>query len=134
MLSGNTTMSDLMMTRFDQARQSAERVRERHLLRSLRLTLRTALTRRTLMELTPRELADIGISASTALTEAARLPWDISPGPRPRIAGIVGGIQRALERARTRRLISRLEARELRELGISPSDAQVEATKFFWQV
>jgi uncharacterized protein YjiS (DUF1127 family) len=127
-------MSDLMMTRFDQARQTADRVTERHLLRSLRLTLRTARTRPTLLELTPRELADIGISASTALTEAARLPWDTNPGPRRHIAGIVGWIQRALERARTRRLISRLEASELRELGISPSDAQVEATKYFWQV
>jgi uncharacterized protein YjiS (DUF1127 family) len=103
------------------------------LIRSLRIVLRTYLTRRALPDLTPRERADIGISASAALAEAARLPWDINLRRRRPTSGILGAIERALERARTRRLIGRLEARELRDIGASASAAEMEASKAFWR-
>jgi uncharacterized protein YjiS (DUF1127 family) len=32
-----------------------------------------------LLEMTPRELSDIGISRATAIAEASRLPWDTAP-------------------------------------------------------
>jgi len=40
--------------------------------------LRTWQTRRALLEMTPRELSDIGISRATAIEEASRPPWDIA--------------------------------------------------------
>jgi uncharacterized protein YjiS (DUF1127 family) len=127
-------MSDLMMTRFVSVRPTAGRTDERRLFASARIALRTYLTRQALAELTARELADIGVSPLAAAAEAARLPWDTRPGPRGFGRGIPGAMQRALERFRTRRLISRLEARELRDIGVSPSDARAEASKAFWQV
>jgi uncharacterized protein YjiS (DUF1127 family) len=127
-------MSDFLMTRCTPVGPTARRLIVRPLFRSLRIAFRTYLTRQALPELTPRELADIGVSPSTALAEAARLPWDFDPEPRPRKPGIIHAIGHVLERARSRRLISRLELRELRDFGVSPSDAQAEATKWFWRV
>jgi uncharacterized protein YjiS (DUF1127 family) len=121
-------MSDRPMTRFDTVQPSAGRVGARHLMRWLRMTFRTFLTRQTLPRLTPRELADIGVSSSAALSEAARLPWDTNPGQHRPPAGIMG----ALERARSRRLIARMSAHELRDIGLSPSHAPPEAIRFFW--
>jgi uncharacterized protein YjiS (DUF1127 family) len=72
-------MSDLMMTRFDHARQASGRTEWAHPVGALRLMLRTWRTRRALLELTPRELSDIGISRATAIAEASRLPWDVGP-------------------------------------------------------
>ncbi len=72
-------MSDVMMTRFDRARPAAGRTGWAHPVYALRLMLRTWRTRRQLLQLTPRELSDIGISRATAIAEAARLPWDIGP-------------------------------------------------------
>ena len=72
-------MSDLMMTRFDHARPAAERTGWSHPVDSLFIMLRTWRTRRALLELTPRELSDIGVSRATAITEASRLPWDVGP-------------------------------------------------------
>jgi uncharacterized protein YjiS (DUF1127 family) len=46
---------------------------------AVRLVARTLLTRRDLPELSDQMLADIGITRSAALAEAARLPWDLSP-------------------------------------------------------
>jgi uncharacterized protein YjiS (DUF1127 family) len=128
----NHPMSDLMTTCFVQVRPTADRTKGRRLLRLLGMVLRIYLTRRALLELTPRERADIGISSSAALAEAARLPWDIAPDPHKPAGGIAWVFQSALQRARTRRLISRLDARELRDIGMSPSDAQAEASKAFW--
>lgn len=127
-------MSDLMMTRFTQARRQGSRVAMDRPVAALRLALRTWLTRQALPELTARELADIGMTQTTALTEAARLPWDSAPGPRRRIpGGVLGQVQQALERARTRRLLARMQAREWSDLGISRSVAQAEADKPMWR-
>jgi uncharacterized protein YjiS (DUF1127 family) len=125
-------MSDLMMSRFAPSR-AASRAGQGHAIPSLHLVLRSYRTRQALPDLSPRELADIGVSSTAALMEAARLPWDAAPGPRKDRRGIMGAIHHILERARTRRLISRLESRELRDFGVSPSDAQTEASKAFWQ-
>nr|WP_294546552.1 DUF1127 domain-containing protein [uncultured Rhodopila sp.] len=72
-------MSDLLMTRFVHARPDTERAGWAHPVDALRLMLRTWRTRRALLELTPRELSDIGVSRATAIAEASRLPWDIAP-------------------------------------------------------
>ena len=53
-----------------------------HFADKLRVMVRTWTTRRLLLQMTPHELADIGISRSDALTEARRLPWDIIPVTR----------------------------------------------------
>jgi uncharacterized protein YjiS (DUF1127 family) len=45
---------------------------------AVRLVVRTLLTRRDLPELSDHMLADIGVTRSAALAEAARLPWDLS--------------------------------------------------------
>jgi uncharacterized protein YjiS (DUF1127 family) len=127
-------MSDFPMTRFDSVRPSAGRVSERHPVGWLRMAFRIYLTRRALMNLTAREFADIGVSPAAAVAESARLPWDTNPGPRRRKPGTLTAIQGALERARSRRLISRMSARELRDIGISATDARSEATKCFWQL
>jgi uncharacterized protein YjiS (DUF1127 family) len=127
-------MSDFMMTRFESVQPSAARVAVRHLRPSLRTVLRTYLTRQALPELSSRELADIGVSSSAAVAEASRLPWDTNPGPRRPKSGLVGAVLTALERARTRRLIARLSAHELRDIGLSPTDAHFEATKYFWEI
>jgi uncharacterized protein YjiS (DUF1127 family) len=126
-------MSDLMLPRFAPALFAFRRAGQSDPVAALRLALRAYFTRQALPDLSPRQLADIGISPTDALTEAARLPWDTNPGPRQNRPGIAGAIHRALERSRTRRLISRLQARELRDFGISPSDAQAEASKRLWQ-
>jgi uncharacterized protein YjiS (DUF1127 family) len=126
-------MSDFTMNRFASPGRAAEHPGVDHPISLPLAVFRTYLTRRALPELTPHELADIGLSSSAALAEAARLPWDTSPGPRRSPLGLLSRIQFAWERARTRRLISRLDARELRDLGVSPSDAQLEATKPFWR-
>jgi uncharacterized protein YjiS (DUF1127 family) len=138
-----TPMSDLMMPRFAPLRRSAERPAARQVIPSLRVMLRAYLTRRALLELTPREFADIGVSTAAAVNEAARLPWDINrgdinrgdtdTGPRRRSGGFMQAIQRALHRARTRHLLAQLGARELSDFGASPSDAHMEASKPFWR-
>jgi uncharacterized protein YjiS (DUF1127 family) len=46
---------------------------------AVRLVARTLLTRRDLPELSDQMLADIGVTRSAALAEAARLPWDLTP-------------------------------------------------------
>ncbi len=75
-------MSDLMMTRFAQSRPAAERTGWTHPVDALMLMVRTWRTRRALLELTPRELSDIGVSRATAIAEASRLPWDLGPSIR----------------------------------------------------
>lgn len=127
-------MSDLMVTRFAPVRQGVSRTAPQRLLKALRIVWRTYRTRQDLPELTERELADIGVAPVTALAEAARLPWDAAPRlRRPVPNGLAGYLHRALERARTRRLLARMQAREFRDIGISPSDAQAEASKPFWR-
>jgi uncharacterized protein YjiS (DUF1127 family) len=102
-------------------------------------------SRRELADLEPRLLKDIGISARQAHDESARAPWDIKPaGPqrRGRDGGPEGGgklaalrmsFRMAMRRWRTRQRISGLDARTLRDIGVSYAEAEREANKAFWQ-
>jgi uncharacterized protein YjiS (DUF1127 family) len=127
-------MSDLLVTRFAPVRERVSRAEPQRLLKALRIVWRTYRTRQALPELTDRELADIGVASVAALAEAARLPWDAAPRPgQPAPTGVAGFVHRALERARTRRLLARMQAREFRDIGISRFDAQIEASKPFWR-
>jgi uncharacterized protein YjiS (DUF1127 family) len=71
----------------------------------LHRALQIYLTRRALPALSPRQLADIGVSPSMAVREAARLPWDLASTPRQPVAP--GIIQRLLEYRRRRHLVAR---------------------------
>lgn len=137
-------MSDLTVTRFvsirqatghrNMGRQAMSRGSAAGTFAAFRLALRTYLTRQALPELTARELSDIGLSRHAAVAEAARLPWDTNPSPRgqtPR--GVFGQIQQAWQRARTRRLLAEMTAHELRDIGVTPTDAEAEANKPFWR-
>jgi uncharacterized protein YjiS (DUF1127 family) len=127
-------MSDLTLPRFTAARQTTGRPGTTSLIAALRLAVRTHLTRQALPELTARELSDVGLTRHAALDEAARLPWDTDPSPRRRAPeGLFGDIQRAWHRARTRRLLGEMDAHELRDIGITPTDAETEANKPFWR-
>jgi uncharacterized protein YjiS (DUF1127 family) len=127
-------MSDLTINRFVTTRQPTGRAPAASAIAALRVAFRTFLTRQALPELTVRELSDIGLTPHTALSEAARLPWDTDPGPRRGAPqGLLAKIQRAWQRARTRRLLATMNARELRDFGVTPSDAETEANKPFWR-
>jgi uncharacterized protein YjiS (DUF1127 family) len=69
-------MSDLMISRVGSVRPAVQSRDARHPIPSLAAMLHLFLTRRELLDLTPRQRADIGVSASAALAEATRLPWD----------------------------------------------------------
>jgi uncharacterized protein YjiS (DUF1127 family) len=131
--SGTRPMSDIMITRFTSVRPYAGRSDALDMVATLRLMMRAYQTRKELLRLNPCERADIGISAAAAVAEAARLPWDVVPGPRRTGRGVWPMIQRAVERARTRGLIARLSPRDLRDIGVSPSEARDESGKYFWQ-
>jgi uncharacterized protein YjiS (DUF1127 family) len=103
-------------------------------------------SRRELAGLEPRLLKDIGISARQAYDESARAPWDIEPAaPRRhgRDGGLGGGggklaalrmsLRMAMRRWRTRQRISGLDARTLRDIGVTYAEAEREANKGFWQ-
>ena len=72
-------MSQISMTHFASARLTGHGAGWSHLAETLRVMVRTWITRRSLSELTSRELADIGVSRAAALAEARRLPWDVTP-------------------------------------------------------
>lgn len=101
-------MSDFVSSGFVLAQPARDHASERAPVTALRLVWRTCLTRQALPDLTPRELADIGVSATEAVAEAARLPWDI--GPRQPNRGILASIQQVWERARAIRLLARQTA------------------------
>ena len=128
-------MSDLTLQRFTTARRPAGRSGVKSVITMLRQAFRTHLTRQALPELTERQLADIGVTRYAALTEAARLPWDSDPGPRRGGSGNVSGrLQQAWHRARTRRLLAEMSSQDLRDIGVPPTEAEVEANKPFWRV
>jgi uncharacterized protein YjiS (DUF1127 family) len=128
-------MSDLTVTRFVSTRQPTGRSVVASSLAALRVALRTYMTRQALPHMNARELSDIGLTQYGALAEAARLPWDTNRGPRPPASpGIFFDLQRAWHRARTRRLLAEMTARELRDIGVTPSDAEAEANKPFWRL
>lgn len=99
-------MSDLMFDRAEGAPRTHQRAGWNKLVASLMLALRTHATRRALPALSSHLLADIGLSRSAALAEAARLPWDTCPTQRrERTSGLSFRVQRTLQRLRARRLL-----------------------------
>ena len=126
-------MSDLIMSRSLLPRSSVDRTMPEHGINALRKALRAYLTRRALPNLSARELDDIGVTQIQALDEAARLPWDFNPDRRGPGSGTFDHLRRALERFRTRRLLARLPSHDLSDLMLSPTDAEIEASKPFWR-
>jgi uncharacterized protein YjiS (DUF1127 family) len=126
-------MSDLIYP-FTSAQPASSRPTAARRIAAARIALRTYLTRQALPDLTERELSDIGLTRHAALAEAARLPWDSNPGPRrPRPHGLLDQIQQAWQRARTRRLLAEMNAQELRDIGVTSTEAEAEANKPFWR-
>ncbi len=99
-------MSDLFVTRFMRAPQRNSGGWN-HMVAAVTLAWRTHATRQALPELSDHLLADIGLSHSAALAEAARLPWDTHAMRRRRRGrGLWSVIQRRLEWIRMRRLFT----------------------------
>ena len=68
-----------------------------------------------------------------------RYHW-ASPRPRDRSAGVaeslrrwVGLVRRWRERSRQRQQLARLDRRMLRDIGITPDEAERECNKPFWR-
>lgn len=61
---------------------------------------------------------------------AVVIPSVARPNPLRRL---FQGLWRGLERARTRRLLARLDGRDLSDLGLSHADRLNEMTKPFWR-
>ncbi len=68
-----------------------------HLVAAVKLAMRARASRRALPELPDYLLADIGMDRATALSEAARLPWDTGPvrAPDSLWATLVQRVERA---------------------------------------
>ncbi|OJW27493.1 MAG: hypothetical protein BGO51_21610 [Rhodospirillales bacterium 69-11] len=115
------------------------------------LALRTVASRRDLVELDERSLADVGLTHEMALAEARRAPWDLEPftprrrgnggrggsGPwatawRRSLGRLQDGMREMLLRRRTRQAIAELDGRMLKDIGVSYSEAEHEANKAFW--
>ncbi len=127
-------MSDLTAADFVSRPQPTGHFTAAALVVNLRVAVRTYMTRQALPHMTARELADIGLTPHAALAEAARLPWDTNGGPPRRASlGTLAGVQRAWHRVRTRRLLAKMTCRDLRDIGVTPSDAETEANKPFWR-
>jgi uncharacterized protein YjiS (DUF1127 family) len=96
-------------------------------------------TRRQLAEMDDRMLQDIGISRADALVEAERSSWDLGPRcpARPsslsRSARLRRWSREAIRRHRTRKHLAELDARALKDIGLTLSDAENEASKPFWR-
>jgi uncharacterized protein YjiS (DUF1127 family) len=98
---------------------------------------RNAVTRRELVELDDRMLADIGVTRSAVLREMDRFPWDAS-SPRRQLKREPGPsvwerVDVMWERHRSRQRIAQLDAFALKDIGISYTEAEVEANKPFWR-
>ena len=61
------------------------------------------------------------------------LPGEVGPVAVHLLSRLVGVARRASARHRQRRALARLDARLLRDVGISPEQAQAEAAKPFWR-
>jgi len=107
------------------------------LARAATLAWRNAATRRELVELDDRMLADIGVTRAVARDEIERLPWDDRPRRRqPSHATRVTVWQHAAamwQRHRSRQRIAGLDADMLKDIGVSFAEAEAEANKPFWR-
>jgi uncharacterized protein YjiS (DUF1127 family) len=61
--------------------------------------------------------------------EAIRPPRRL---PAIRLQGLAGAIRAAWRRRQSRTLLSQLDERMLRDIGVTRADAQLEANKPFW--
>jgi uncharacterized protein YjiS (DUF1127 family) len=109
---------------------------------AMSVALRTMVTRRGLVELDERALADVGLTRAEALAEAKRTPWDLNPPrrpqrpdqPKPQMRGkIMVWLDEAVRRHRSRQSISGLNAWMLKDIGVSFAEAEFEANKPFWR-
>lgn len=53
--------------------------------------------------------------------------------PRLSVGAIIAEVRLMLERSRERQVLATLDARDLRDIGVTPYEAGVEARKAFWQ-
>jgi uncharacterized protein YjiS (DUF1127 family) len=109
---------------------------------AMSVALRTMVTRRDLVELDERALADVGLTRAEALSEARRTPWDLHQPrrpqrpdqPKPQVRGkVVAWLDEALRRRRSRQSIGHLNAWMLKDIGVSFAEAEHEANKPFWR-
>ena len=75
-------MSDRTLQAFTAVLPGLHRPAWRALTQAAANAVRAVVTRRALLELEPRLLADIGLTRGEALAEAARAPWDVVPPRR----------------------------------------------------
>jgi uncharacterized protein YjiS (DUF1127 family) len=114
---------------------------------SLALAFRTTVTRRTLADLDDHALEDVGLTRADALIEARRAPWDIepprrqyrptwqpNPGPAAMPQPVGTWLRQAWRRHQSRRAITQLDAHMLKDIGITYSQAELEANKGFWRM
>jgi uncharacterized protein YjiS (DUF1127 family) len=98
---------------------------------------RNAVTRRELVELDDRMLADIGATRAIARAEMDRFPWDGHPRRgQPRREAGPSVWQRAAvmwQRHRSRLRIAALDTEMLKDIGVSFAEAEAEANKPFWR-
>ena len=117
---------------------AAVRAVSRDGVRALLLAYRVATTRRVLRDLDARLLADIGVTPVQARNEADRPPWHLRPG-RPgghkvRTTGpLLAAVATAWGRWHSRRVLATLDARLLKDIGASATEAATEANKPFWR-
>ena len=109
----------------------------RLLARAANRAWRNAATRRELVELDDRMLADIGVTRAAVRAEMDRFPWDSSPRRRqPSHDTRVTLWQRAgamWQRHQSRQRIAGLDADTLKDIGVSFAEAEAEANKPFWR-
>jgi uncharacterized protein YjiS (DUF1127 family) len=84
-------------------------------------------------------LEEVGLTRADALAEAKRQPWDLEPrhprkrrGPAPRM--VATWLMEAARRWQSRRAIAHLDARMLRDIGVSYAEAESEVNKPFWRL
>lgn len=69
----------------------------------------------------------------TLQTNRIALPAEAGPGIRAWLHHLARFIERACQRSRQRRALARLDARLLRDIGVSVEQAEREAAKPFWR-
>ncbi len=131
-------MSDRTLPQFAAVLQGQRSPAWQTLKRAATKAVDAVVTRRELRDLEPRLLADIGLTRAEALTEAARAPWDLAPPRRwpprrPRRWDFQQRLGLMWRTWQSRRRITELDARLLKDIGVSYAEAEREANKPFWR-